>query len=284
MNLSASVPLTKFSKTNETPLDQTAPDKIKQEQPWAIWVNKFCNKGDGFVKRKVGSIVAFLLYIPVRIIDFCFNTNLVARKPLNLFVIKNNHLLNTKNNTDIVSYIPDAEITTQNIENALNILKGKGIRLLAIDFDHTLSGMHTGGCWEKSSKELAEHVRYIFLQLIPIAIKSGFKIAVVTFSPQEVLIKEVLGHVFKENANKIYVRCHDLKKDGSRFPANKQVYIQSAINYFNKEALKKDLDLDNILLIDDDIGNYRAALQNKTKALYFNIENPNILIKNMLEM
>ena len=155
---------------------------------------------------------------------------------------------------------------------------------MAIDFDHTISGMHTGGCWKKSSKELAEHVRYVFLQLIPIAIKSGFKIAVVTFSPQKALIKEVLGHVFKENANKIYVRCHDLKKDGSRFPANKQVYIQSAINFFNKEALKKDLDLDNVLLIDDDIRNYRAALQNQTKALHFNIENPNILIKNMLEM
>lgn len=77
-------------------------------------------------------------------------------------------------------------------------LKILGIRLFAIDFDLTLVTEHTGGRWPSSSEELSSHVRDLFRTLIPIALENGLLVAIVTFSPQVSLIKEVLRRTFGE--------------------------------------------------------------------------------------
>ena len=75
-------------------------------------------------------------------------------------------------------------------------LKHLGVALLAIDFDLTLVSEHTGGRWIDSSEELSKYVRSFFLKLIPIALEEGLLVAIVTFSPQVSLIKEVLIRSF----------------------------------------------------------------------------------------
>ena len=73
------------------------------------------------------------------------------------------------------------------------------VKVLAIDFDLTIINVHTGGKWKESSHELSNCVRPLFKSLIPAANESGILIAVVTFSRQVDLIKEVLLESMENN-------------------------------------------------------------------------------------
>ena len=66
-----------------------------------------------------------------------------------------------------------------------------GINFLAIDFDQTIIGIHTGGAWKGSVQELTTYVRPIFKNLIKEAHAASLKVAIVTFSPQIGFIREV---------------------------------------------------------------------------------------------
>ena len=72
----------------------------------------------------------------------------------------------------------------------------RGIRLVAIDFDMTLLDKHTGGHWYKSAEDLRCCIRPVFLRLIPALVKKGLAVAIVSFSPQVGLIKNLLALAF----------------------------------------------------------------------------------------
>lgn len=75
----------------------------------------------------------------------------------------------------------------------VKLLKRSRIKLVAFDFDQTIISIHTGGFWRDSAEKLAEFVRPCFKYLMPELLKcENIFVAVVTFSPQEELIREVL--------------------------------------------------------------------------------------------
>lgn len=64
------------------------------------------------------------------------------------------------------------------------------------DFDETLICEHTGGHWRGSLAELTSKVRPFFKKLVPMVLKSGILIAIVTFSGQVAVISSVLHNTF----------------------------------------------------------------------------------------
>ena len=79
-------------------------------------------------------------------------------------------------------------------QEVVSNLIGKGIKVLALDFDKTIVDVHTAGVWRGGSAKLAEHVRPCFKALIEAALDSKEEIfvSVVTYSMQPSLIHEVL--------------------------------------------------------------------------------------------
>lgn len=74
----------------------------------------------------------------------------------------------------------------------VHLCRKKGIQLLACDFDSTLISIHTGGMWGDGAKKLSEFFRPCFKQLLSAALSDDMNVAVVTYSSQPWLIKEVL--------------------------------------------------------------------------------------------
>jgi hypothetical protein len=73
------------------------------------------------------------------------------------------------------------------------LIRQSNLKLVAFDFDQTIVSVHTGGIWRDSAEKLAEFVRPSFQYLIPELLKNeNLCIAIVTYSPQKDLIKEVL--------------------------------------------------------------------------------------------
>jgi hypothetical protein len=71
-------------------------------------------------------------------------------------------------------------------------LRSAGAKLVCIDFDATFVRVHTGGTWTRSAAELRTHVRRFFLLLVPLLCEDHINVAIVTFSPQVQLIRDVL--------------------------------------------------------------------------------------------
>lgn len=93
----------------------------------------------------------------------------------------------------------------------VRILCGIGAKLVCIDFDATLVRIHTGGAWTRPANELCTHVRPLFLALIPRLLSADVHVAVVTFSPQMQLIRQVLTLSFRaEIAQRLILRCDDV--------------------------------------------------------------------------
>lgn len=84
----------------------------------------------------------------------------------------------------------------------VDLLRRLNVRLVAFDFDYTLVTIHTGGQWLDSPEKLAEFVRPCFRELLPVLLKAAaypdLSVCVVTYSPQERLIREVLRISLKD--------------------------------------------------------------------------------------
>lgn len=84
-------------------------------------------------------------------------------------------------------------------QQIVELLRRLNIRLVAFDFDYTIVTIHTGGQWLDSPEKLAEFVRPCFRDLLPVLLKaSDLNVCVVTYSPQEKLIREVLRISLKD--------------------------------------------------------------------------------------
>jgi hypothetical protein len=109
--------------------------------------------------------------------------------------------------------------------------------------------------------------------LVPLALKNGIVVAIVTFSRQVELIKRVLELNFPEVYQQIPIRGDDdswVHESLPKYNTGKQSYMASAA-----EELAEQYDMkitrSSTLLIDDDHNNIRVALENLVRAVHFNI-------------
>ncbi|KAF4040916.1 hypothetical protein GN244_ATG06959 [Phytophthora infestans] len=87
------------------------------------------------------------------------------------------------------------QVEAQALEAAAG-LKSVGAKLVCIDFDATFVTVHTGGLWADTAAALRSHVRRFFELLVPLLCESDVNVAIVTFSPQVQLIRDVLQLCF----------------------------------------------------------------------------------------
>jgi Ankyrin repeats (3 copies) len=98
----------------------------------------------------------------------------------------------------------DMDISTP----AAMMLPPSFIKLVVFDFDMTILKIHTGGCFVGDPSQLVPQVSRTFLELAPHLISNGFKVAVATFSDEnmsdiasagvagESLVRQVLDSAF----------------------------------------------------------------------------------------
>lgn len=100
---------------------------------------------------------------------------------------------------ELAYVLVDHNSTNNLVNEVVNLIKRTNIRLIAFDFDCTIVTIHTGGQWLDSSEKLAEFVRPCFRDLIPALLKCPeLNTCVVTYSPQEKLIRDVLRISMKD--------------------------------------------------------------------------------------
>ena len=89
----------------------------------------------------------------------------------------------------------------QMAQEVIDCIVSKGIKLLALDFDKTIVGVHTKGMWQGETSQLAEEVRPCFVQLLEAALDNradDLNICIVTYSKQPELIRELLDMVLPQ--------------------------------------------------------------------------------------
>jgi len=165
------------------------------------------------------------------------------------------------------------------------------VKLVALDCDLTLLGIHTGGgYWHDSACELSKHLRPVFKIFVPELLLLGARVAVVTFSPQPQLIKEALeiglqgvdaSEVMVVGGHGVVVSGEDgcLAEVGTppttgrrRGKNHKQKHIASVMKHFRE--IGEDLSASDIFLVDDDPVNVQAAKEQGMKAARFDPDEP----------
>ena len=171
---------------------------------------------------------------------------------------------------------------------AVDKLVDCGVNFLAIDFDQTMIDIHTGGRWQGTALELTEHMRPVFLHLVPAATNRNIRIAICTFSGQTKHIREVMENAFPNIAELIVIRGNDQTWEyhGNGFKMGKQEHMASAAEeLLAKPALGvSDVSKATTLLIDDDPKNIRMSLKDRTRAIWFNPREPDDLFDNILQL
>lgn len=123
----------------------------------------------------------------------------------------------------------------------------------------TIVDVHTGGLWQGSSSELAEHVRPSFQCYIEQCLKHGIPVAVATFSAQYDLLQSVLSARLGTAAADVPVFGGDIELEG--YERGKQSQLISAIRFFNDKAGsgQQPFDAATTVLVDDDLRNIKVA-------------------------
>lgn len=173
------------------------------------------------------------------------------------------------------------------IEAAVQRIQQVNINFLAIDFDQTFIDIHTGGVWQGTLEELKEHVRPEFRDLVAAAMQTGtIHIAIVTFSAQPALIKNVLeGVLGLELAERIPVRGGDRswKYEGVGSKDGKQAHMASAVEELEQSG-DVEISKSTTLLIDDDKRNIRIAMENGVRAVWFCPSKPHHLLRDLAKL
>lgn len=178
-------------------------------------------------------------------------------------------------------------------EVAARLLRACGARLVCVDLDATFLSVHTGGAWLSSAEALRPLVRGFFLRLIPLlAAPGGPKVALVTFSPQLELVRELLALCFApEVAASIIVRADCAgwsvsSEDAAAFlplwqaagrHADRRFKLPFLISAGKEAANDEDgggrpIRNCETVLIDDDAANVRVARDCGVLALFFDAE------------
>jgi hypothetical protein len=153
-------------------------------------------------------------------------------------------------------------------------------------FDLTILSIHTGGAWPSSPASLSSHVRPLFYHLISAALAAGMSVAVVTFSPQVPVIREVLALLFPQHASRIPIRGGDRSwsYEGGGSAAGKQAHMASAVVVLGEGGGGGDITRASTLLIDDDANNISVALAEGVRAIWLNPKDSDRLLENITDM
>jgi len=165
-------------------------------------------------------------------------------------------------------------------ETVISNLKSYSINLIAIDFDLTLVSIHTGGRWQATIPELTAKIRPFLYHLVRIALNNEIMVAIVTFSPQVGVIREVLQNAFPDHSEKIPIRGND-DSWGKGGMKDKQNYIASAseeLQRLNNVVIRKD----TTLLLDDDANNIKAAIEDSTYAIHLDPRYPDRFVERLI--
>jgi hypothetical protein len=171
------------------------------------------------------------------------------------------------------------------IQSAIIRLKDLSVNFVALDFDQTILDIHTGGRWTGTVNELFPHVRPVFVGLMRACIAGDIQVAIVTFSQQTSVVRGVLDSILKDDSTKVPIRGSDRTWSyrGKGSQQGKQPHMASAVeeleHRFGVEITKQ-----STLLIDDDPRNIRHALNNGTRAIWFNPSKPHRLLPEMIKL
>lgn len=174
------------------------------------------------------------------------------------------------------------------ITSAIAKMKELGINFLALDFDQTILDIHTGGRWRDTLEELLPHVRPVFVQLMQAALEQNIQVAIVTFSGQTKMIREVLEHTvgLPAGADLIPIRGGDRswRYQGEGSHDGKQAHMASAVEELETRQPEIKISKATTLLIDDDRKNIRFALYDGTRAIWLNPDKPHKLLPDILKL
>jgi len=153
-------------------------------------------------------------------------------------------------------------------------------RLLALDFDLTCVGLDTLGNWQGTVADLASCIRPVMREVIVTAFSLGMRVAIVTFSPQGQLIRQVLAHSIPELADQIIIRAGQPKtipvcrayEFATGLKKNKQRHIASVIEQLDEEPMSYGLSMSEVMLVDDNFRNVEHARLSGCRAVWFNPE------------
>ena len=164
-------------------------------------------------------------------------------------------------------------------QDVIDALKMKGINFVCIDFDQTIVDVHTAGQWRYPAGDLENHMRPFFRCFIPLLLNNNLLVSVVTFSGQVGVISDVLKRAFPEFYEDIPIRGTDGSWEyvGKGNKTGKQQHIASAATEL-KNSRGADITKASTLLLDDDEKNIRFALEDNTKAIWFDPDNPDDFI------
>lgn len=146
--------------------------------------------------------------------------------------------------------------------------------------------IHTGGVWQGSALELSEHARPVFVAFISQAMKRNIRVAICTFSPQTRHIAEVLRILFPHNYQCIIIRGRDQSwtYEGNGMKNGKQPYIASAATELQVRYPTQVFEKTTTILIDDDQSNVKLALDDGTRAIWFNKDDDDFQILENLQL
>jgi len=136
-------------------------------------------------------------------------------------------------------------------------LKQQGIKLIGFDFDQTLVSVHTRGHWRESTAKLVAKIRPFMKSLLCAVVKAGLPTAVVTFSPQARLIKEVLRAAIGDELTRNIVII-DSKQAGDKQRDGKIPHLKAAKE---KLAGAASATMRQTVLIDDDKTNIAKCIK-----------------------
>mmetsp|Transcript_44541 Transcript_44541/g.107914 ORF Transcript_44541/g.107914 Transcript_44541/m.107914 type:complete len:284 (+) Transcript_44541:295-1146(+) len=171
------------------------------------------------------------------------------------------------------------------VQSAIDRLKELSINFVALDFDQTILDLHTGGRWTGTVDGLFPHVRPVFVSLMRACQSHDIQVAIVTFSQQTSVVRGVLDSILKDGSTRVPIRGGDRSWSyrGKGSQQGKQPHMASAVeeleHRFNVEITKQ-----TTLLIDDDAKNIRHALNNGTRAVWFNPNKPHRLLPEMIKL
>lgn len=146
------------------------------------------------------------------------------------------------------------------VKGIVSAMHKNGIRLLAMDFDQTLISTHSGGRWKDSMEKLVKEVRPCMRDLIHASLDKGIYVAIVTYSAQSWLIKDLLKILFDRDATKIIVRGNssDFMARNNYDLNGKEAHIADVLTtlYNTRQEIIKPKE---VILFDDDNENIAKA-------------------------
>eukprot|EP00937_MAST-01D_sp_MAST-1D-sp2_P000124 g124.t1 len=166
----------------------------------------------------------------------------------------------------------EEEEAQERMEALTPLLVERRYKLVALDFDNTIVGVHTMGMWNGSLEELVPFVRPVFRALMrEVAAADELRLAVVTFSGQVELVRGVLADVVgAEYAATVPIRG----SDGSWAPpvgAPQEGKMPHLHSVWNEVMLRtgEQISAGQTILIDDDRRNIDVGQTHGVGAVWY---------------